>query len=49
MALRPDPREFSSARWWTRPEIDRADPAIFDPHLNRMLAKFDRLGAQSGC
>jgi hypothetical protein len=39
--LAPDPREFRAARWWTRARIGRADPAFFDPHLNRMLAKFD--------
>jgi 8-oxo-dGTP diphosphatase len=40
--LTPDPGEFREARWWTRAEIGRADPALFDPHLIRMLAKFDR-------
>lgn len=40
--LAPDPREFRSVRWWTRPAIAAADPAIFDPHLARMLAKFDQ-------
>ena len=33
----------SAQRWWTRARIGRADPALFDPHLNRMLAKFDQL------
>lgn len=40
--LTPDPGEFHEARWWTRAQIADADPAIFDPHLNRMLRKFDR-------
>jgi len=39
--LAPDPREFPAARWWTRAGIGRADPALFEPHLNRMLGKFD--------
>ncbi len=40
--LAPDPGEFRAARWWTRAQIARADPAIFDPHLSRMLGKYDR-------
>jgi 8-oxo-dGTP diphosphatase len=40
--LAPDPGEFRAARWWTRAQIRRADPAIFDPHMTRMLGKFDR-------
>jgi 8-oxo-dGTP diphosphatase len=40
--LTPDPGEFRAARWWARAEIDRASPGLFDPHLHRMLAKFDR-------
>jgi 8-oxo-dGTP diphosphatase len=44
--LTPDPGEFREARWWTRAQIGRADPALFDPHMNRMLGKFDNtLGA----
>jgi 8-oxo-dGTP pyrophosphatase MutT (NUDIX family) len=39
--LTPDPREFQEVRWWCREDIRQADPALFDPHLNRMLAKFD--------
>lgn len=39
--LGPDSREFRAARWWTRARIRRADPALFDPHLNRLLAMFD--------
>ena len=40
--LNPDWREFREARWWTRAEIARASPELFDPHMNRMLGKFDR-------
>jgi hypothetical protein len=40
--LTPDPGEFRSARWWTRGQIERAGPALFDPHMHRMLGKFDR-------
>jgi 8-oxo-dGTP diphosphatase len=43
--LKPDLREFREVRWWTRDDIGHADPALFDPHLNRMLAKFDRCRA----
>jgi 8-oxo-dGTP pyrophosphatase MutT (NUDIX family) len=39
--LAPDHREFRAARWWTRAQIGRADPALFEPHLCRMLGKFD--------
>ncbi|MEO7261622.1 MAG: NUDIX domain-containing protein [Jatrophihabitantaceae bacterium] len=39
--LTPDPREFRGVRWWTRAEVDEADQAQFDPHLGRMLTKFD--------
>jgi 8-oxo-dGTP pyrophosphatase MutT (NUDIX family) len=38
--LTPDPGEFREARWWTRDQIERASPALFDPHLSRMLGKF---------
>jgi 8-oxo-dGTP pyrophosphatase MutT (NUDIX family) len=41
-AMTPDPGEFRAARWWTRAQLGRADPALFDPHLTRMLGKFDR-------
>lgn len=41
-ALTPDPREFRSARWWSRDEISLADPAVFDPHMGRMLRKLDQ-------
>jgi 8-oxo-dGTP diphosphatase len=40
--LRPDLREFREVRWWSRDDIRQADPALSDPHLNRMLAKLDR-------
>jgi 8-oxo-dGTP diphosphatase len=40
--LTPDPVEFREARWWTRSQIARAGPALFDPHMDRMLGKFDR-------
>jgi len=40
--LRPDLAEFREARWWTRGQIGRAGPALFDPHMNRMLGKLDR-------
>lgn len=34
-----DPREFAGGRWWTGPELESADPALFDPHMGRFLAK----------
>jgi|SRR5579872_3202964 len=40
--LTPDPGEFRAARWWTRGQIERAGPELFDPHMNRMLDKLDR-------
>lgn len=40
-SLTPDTGEFRSARWWTREQIALADPAIFDPHMGRMLSKLD--------
>jgi 8-oxo-dGTP diphosphatase len=40
--LSPDWREFREARWWTRADIERASLGLFDPHMNRMLGKFDR-------
>jgi 8-oxo-dGTP pyrophosphatase MutT (NUDIX family) len=43
-SLVPDRSEFREVRWWTRADIAQADPALFDPHLNRMLAKFDCRG-----
>jgi 8-oxo-dGTP diphosphatase len=46
--LTPDPREFRAARWWTRDQIERAGPEVFDPHMARMLDKFDRALDLSG-
>ncbi|MEO6501358.1 MAG: NUDIX domain-containing protein [Jatrophihabitantaceae bacterium] len=43
--LTPDPGEFRGVRWWTRAELDRAEPARFDPHLGRMLVKWDQTRA----
>ena len=37
--LAPDAEEFSAVRWWTRAEVAAADPAGFDPHFGRFLAK----------
>jgi len=37
--LTPDEGEFADIRWWTRAELAAADPAGFDPHLGRFLAK----------
>lgn len=39
--LSPNPGEFHGVRWWTRNEIADADPETLDPHLARMLGKFD--------
>jgi 8-oxo-dGTP diphosphatase len=39
MTLALDQREFAGGRWWSAAEIEPADPAIFDPHLGRFLAK----------
>ena len=36
-----DAREFESGRWWTREEIDAADPGRFDPHMGRFMAKLE--------
>ncbi len=47
--LAPDPREFRSARWWTRQQIALPGPAVFDPHLGRMLGKLaDAVAAAPG-
>lgn len=43
--LKPDLREFREVRWWSRDQIRQADPGLFDPHMERMLAKFDRYQA----
>jgi hypothetical protein len=37
--LTPDEGEFADVRWWTRADLAAADPAEFDPHLGRFLAK----------
>jgi 8-oxo-dGTP diphosphatase len=34
-----DPREFAGGRWWTGPQLESADPALFDPNMSRFLAK----------
>jgi 8-oxo-dGTP diphosphatase len=34
-----DPREFSGGRWWTGPQLESADPVLFDPGMSRFLAK----------
>jgi 8-oxo-dGTP diphosphatase len=39
--LHPDEREFAAAQWWTRAEVDAADPEILEPHLVRFLTKVD--------
>jgi 8-oxo-dGTP pyrophosphatase MutT (NUDIX family) len=39
MPLVLDPREFAGGRWWRRPELEAAEPALFDPHMGRFLAK----------
>lgn len=43
--LAPDPGEFREARWWARDQIEQASPAVFDPRMKRMLAKFDHYRA----
>ncbi|UNX54233.1 NUDIX domain-containing protein [Georgenia sp. TF02-10] len=37
--LVPDMREFAAVRWWTPAEVRSADPARFEPHIRRFLAK----------
>jgi 8-oxo-dGTP diphosphatase len=39
--LTPDAAEFADIRWWSRDALAAADPARFDPHLIRFLAKTD--------
>ncbi len=39
--LKPDPNEYLSVRWWPVAELRTADPARFDPQLNRMLDKLE--------
>lgn len=41
LRLVPDDREMCGVRWWDRGELAVADPARFDPHLARFLAKID--------
>ena len=41
--LRIDDREFLTARWWSREQVDAADPRVLEPHLPRFLAKLARL------
>ena len=41
--LHPDDGEFAGVRWWSRSEVAAADPAEFDPHFGRYLAKTARL------
>jgi 8-oxo-dGTP diphosphatase len=49
LPLVPDPGEFREARWWTRAQIEHAGPALFDPHMNRMLDKLDRASTVGDC
>lgn len=42
--LAVDPREYRSVRWWSPNAIHREDPALFDPHMRRMLSKLDAAG-----
>lgn len=37
-----DTGEFRAARWWPPAEVAAADPAVFDPHFTRFLAKTAR-------
>ncbi|HEY3957573.1 MAG TPA: NUDIX hydrolase [Streptosporangiaceae bacterium] len=39
MPINLDRREFTGGRWWTAADIEAADPARFDPHLGRFIAK----------
>jgi len=43
MPITLDQREFAGGRWWTREEIEAADPTRFDPHLPRFLTKLRAL------
>jgi 8-oxo-dGTP pyrophosphatase MutT (NUDIX family) len=40
-SLTPDQGEFRDVRWWPAAELREADPARFDPHLFRFLAKLE--------
>jgi 8-oxo-dGTP pyrophosphatase MutT (NUDIX family) len=42
--LVPDEREFAQVRWWSRPELQRADSARFEPHLLRALDALTHAG-----
>jgi 8-oxo-dGTP diphosphatase len=44
LPIRLDQREFAGGRWWTPAEVSAADPAVFDPHLGRFLAKLATAG-----
>jgi 8-oxo-dGTP diphosphatase len=46
-SLQPDMTEFVAVRWWTPAEISETEPARFDPHLGRFLAKVRRDSAAS--
>jgi len=37
--LTADQSEFAEVRWWSRGDIAATDPAEFDPHFARFLAK----------
>ncbi|MEO3746836.1 NUDIX hydrolase [Plantactinospora sp. B5E13] len=39
--ITPDAGEFRQVRWWSPAEVYAADPARFDPHFLRFLAKLD--------
>jgi len=41
--LTPDPGEYRSVRWWAPEEVATADPALFDPHLPRLLSKLGKI------
>jgi 8-oxo-dGTP diphosphatase len=45
-----DHDEFHAARWWSPAQLLTADPAGFDPHLGRFLAKTlpHRFGSMAG-
>ena len=45
LRLTLDQREFTGGRWWSAAEIESADPALFDPHMSRFLAKLRATGS----
>ncbi|MEV6306575.1 NUDIX hydrolase [Actinoplanes sp. NPDC051861] len=47
-SLRPGQGEFREVRWWSRAELSEADPARFDPHFFRFLAKLSPEPAFTG-